>query len=835
MIRSRSGSVAQSVLFLLFASAIACLNQPATLAQIVPDASVGGERSNIQRDVLVNGARVDQIEGGSRRGGNLFHSFETFNVANGQRVYFASPDGVERIFSRVTGTSRSEIRGTLGVAGRADLFLLNPNGILFGRNARLDIRGSFVASSASAIEFGDRGVFSTDLVQPPSPLLTIQPTALLLNSQAQPIVSRSLVSDASGIVGLQVPAGRSLLLIGGDVRLSEGVLTAAGGVVELAAAQGTVSLLPVGQIWRIQPPTLVQGDVVLENESGIVVESANRGSVSLYGESIALRGRSGIAAGIAVGRGTSASQAGNVTLNATRAIHIQDSIVANVVGTEGRGNSGNIRLQAETITLSDGSGIQTLARSQGNSGDIQITTGSLSLVSGAGLLASTGDRGNAGNIRIQARNAVTLDQSVVLSTVDVGAIGRGGSIGITAGSLAITGGASLFAATFGTGTAGDIDLDIGGQIQLDGSNEQGNYSLIASLLENGGQGRAGNIRIQANSMSLTNGGAIISSTEGQGDAGNIRVLIADRLEMGELAADGTASAILAIVAETAVGNGGDIFVTADELDMTQSAIAASSGGQGNAGNVEIAARSVRLNDAIIASTGLTENGGNVTFRDLDFLLLDNGAVITAAARLTGARGNGGNVSIDSDLIVAVPNEDNDIAANTEGGRGGNIDITTQGIFGIESRPERSPLTNDINASSRLNVDGTVTINTPIVDPVAGTVNLPTDFSSPPLSQNCEAQGSRGRFVNTGRGGLPTNPADPLVVEELWQDLGESEFAAIESPQAIEPPSLPSVTLIEAQGWIVSPEGNVTLTAAAPTATPHGIGTVTECDPVLAHE
>ncbi|MBE9178159.1 filamentous hemagglutinin N-terminal domain-containing protein, partial [Oculatella sp. LEGE 06141] len=467
----------------LLSGAIALLYSPATSAQIVLDGSLGNERARIQRDVLVNGQSVDQIEGGIQRGGNLFHSFETFNVNDGQRVYFAAPSGIDRLLVRVTGRGRSRINGTLGVLGTADFFLLNRNGILFGRNARLDVGGSFVASSASAIEFGDRGVFSTNSTQPPSPLLTIQPTALLVNSLPQPIVNRSSAIDPTSphIVGLQVPAGRSLLLIGGNIRLNGGVLTARGGVVELAAAQGTVPLSQGEHTWQIAPSVRVQGNVVLQNQSAIQVESAARGSVALYGEAIALQ-NSGITAGIAEGLGGSASQAGDITLSAARAVRLQNSVVSNVLSAGGRGHAGDIHLQAEAISLSDRAQIQTSTRSQGNAGDLNITTGSLSLTGGSGLFATTSDRGNAGNIWIQAQDAVVFDFSTANSTVDPGAIGRGGSIAITAESLSLIRGSSLIAAVFGSGRAGAINLNIDGPIRLDGSDRQGNFSLIASAI-----------------------------------------------------------------------------------------------------------------------------------------------------------------------------------------------------------------------------------------------------------------------------------------------------------------------------------------------------------------
>ena len=130
-------------------------------AQITPDGTLGAEGSIITPNVNAGGLPADRIDGGARRGANLFHSFREFNVGELQRVYFANPAGIENILSRVTGSSRSDILGTLGVVGgNANLFLINPNGIIFGPNARLDVGGSFVASTANAIQFGEQGFFS---------------------------------------------------------------------------------------------------------------------------------------------------------------------------------------------------------------------------------------------------------------------------------------------------------------------------------------------------------------------------------------------------------------------------------------------------------------------------------------------------------------------------------------------------------------------------------------------------------------------------------------------------------------------------------------------------
>ncbi|MGH2416665.1 MAG: filamentous hemagglutinin N-terminal domain-containing protein, partial [Microcystaceae cyanobacterium] len=141
------------------------------IAQIVPDGTLGSESSTVKQD-NINGFPSDVIEGGAARGANLFHSFSEFNVGEGRGAYFANPAAIENILSRVTGGNLSNILGTLGVLGNANLFFINPNGIVFGPNARLDLRGSFVASTADSLLFENGFEFSASNPQAP-PLLTV--------------------------------------------------------------------------------------------------------------------------------------------------------------------------------------------------------------------------------------------------------------------------------------------------------------------------------------------------------------------------------------------------------------------------------------------------------------------------------------------------------------------------------------------------------------------------------------------------------------------------------------------------------------------------------------
>ncbi|MBD2526471.1 filamentous hemagglutinin N-terminal domain-containing protein [Nostoc sp. FACHB-133] len=215
------------------------------IAQIVPDRTLGAESSVVTPNVDIKGVSSDRIDAGAIRGANLFHSFQEFNIREGRGAYFSNPAGIENIFSRVTGNNVSNINGKLGVLGNANLFLLNPNGIIFGPNASLDLNGSFLGSTGNSFNFGNGEEFSANNPTAP-PLLSVSVPLGVQFNQEQP-------SAIANFGNLSVGTEQNLNLMGGTV-VSTGQLSAPGGQVAVASVPGgsVVNLSPSAQFLNIE-------------------------------------------------------------------------------------------------------------------------------------------------------------------------------------------------------------------------------------------------------------------------------------------------------------------------------------------------------------------------------------------------------------------------------------------------------------------------------------------------------------------------------------------------------------------------------------------------------
>ncbi len=896
------------------------------LAQIAGDGTLG---TQVNGAAIAPCTNICTITGGTERGSNLFHSFQSFSILTGGQAAFNNGPQIQNILVRVTGSALSNLDGVLSANGTANLFLLNPNGIIFGPNAQLNIGGSFIASTANAIQLGENGLFSA--ADPASSnLLTVNPSALFFN--ATPHGSITNQSTA----GLGVARGQSVLLVGGNVTLDGGAIFTLGSRVELGGVSGggVVGLNPQnGNLSLNFPAGGERSDITLTNGSQINVRAAGGGDIVINARNLRILASSSVDAGIDPGLGNPNSQAGDIQLNATGAITVAggsavrnwvstnaigqggdiliralaltldegaelnassfgqgnagkviiqtqdatifkgDSTLFNTIEAGAIGNSGGVTIRAGTLTMAEGAEVITNTGGQGNAGDVTlqvrdriafdgvdangfesgvfsavrpgatgnggtvvITTGSLSLTNGGKIQTNIRDRGNAGNVTVQAKGDVvidgvgSIDPSEIATTVGTGGIGHGGDIRITAHSLFVTNGGLVNAATFGQGNGGNITVQAADRVVLDGVNTTPiTYPFTSGLASqvgfdrSAGIGDGGNISVSTHDLFITNGAGISTGTGAQGNAGNILVQASGAIALSGIGNDGSASLIESAVVPGGVGNGGTIALTTDQLTLTdQAQLSSSAQGDGNAGNIAINARLIQLDrQAGITTETTSGNGGNIVLQSPAALLLRHNSLISTTAGTAQAGGNGGNITIQTPFILSILDENNDIRANAFTGRGGNVSISAQSLFGIQFQPENTPQS-DITASSQFGISGSVTINTPNLDPNRGLVQLPTTPIDPAnrIDQSCGSGSSvtRSRFTATGRGGLPSQPDEALGPNDTLPRLATLPTTEVPPmrPTVMDNPAVP---ITEAQTAVRLPSGKIRFVTQTITAIP----------------
>ena len=712
-------------------------------SNIVPDSTLGAESSVVNtRDENSN-----SINGGAIRGSNLFHSFQEFNVGADRGVYFANPNAVNNIFSRVTGNNASNILGTLGVDGAANLYLINPNGIVFGESASLDVQGSFTATTADGIEFSEGGFFSA--VQPGESLLTISvPLGLQFGSTPGSIVNQSFTEDETGeFVGLQVPTGENLTLVGGEVRFEAGEATARGGNINIGGlgAAGTVGFNDDASLSF--PDDIDRADITFTNAADVDVRGAGGGNINVNADNLIIEvgesDSSQIRAGITADSTSPEAQAGNITLDADNNLTIDNSLVFNeleteaignagdinllagliditngalvVAGTDGQGNSGSINIFAdESVNIGDEDGSTLVANNvfadgQGNSRGINFIVGSLFVNNGAQIQSLTQGEGNSGKIVINARDTVSFDgrddsdsASAAVSNVEEDARGNAGGIEVIAPSLSLTNRAQFTSVTQGTGNAGNISIQVEGEVKL------GNSQILSEISApnengiegNGGFGKGGDVIIRANSLLLEEGSFINADTENVGDAGDITI-------------DVNESVILK-------GNGLGPFQHDTGIFFSQISTTAERNSFGKSGNIDISANELSIDEGFItSSTSSVGDAANINISASNLFLTNGGQILS----LTRDSGNAGNIILNvSDTIfldgVDTNNSPSSLSAGVEEngtGQGGNI------IVGTTQFPKQLSLTNGAvisTASSGTSDAGDITLN--IIDSLQAT-------------------------------------------------------------------------------------------------------------------
>ncbi|MFB2835132.1 filamentous hemagglutinin N-terminal domain-containing protein [Floridanema evergladense] len=1005
-----------------------------TSAQIIPDRTLPSNSTvTPTNDTSPNpnppGQRtpvIYLINGGTQAGKNLFHSFQEFSLPTKDTANFNNSADIQNIITRITGNSISNIDGLIKANGTANLFILNPNGIIFGPNAQLNIGGAFIASTAQAINFADGTQFNANSTGT-TPLLTVSvPLGLQLNSSA---ISPSGITVQGA--NLQVQPGQTISLVANQINFLGGNLKAEKGRIELAAINnGSWSLFS-----NTQPPTTQLGDIQLSQTATVDTSGFGGGNIFVQSRTLRLTDGSQIKANT-----LGAEPGGNLTVNASESVDIigrladgtpsalQARVESNATGnggninintrnlrveggariaasslTDAPANAGNIAVQAtdkieiigaKSVTQNQQnilypSALSTQTTGAGNAGKINVQTGNLVAREGGQISSETFASGNAGNIDIQA-NQIQIDgrsfegtaPSGILARTKQEATGSAGNITINTENLTIANGARIAAASLGagkggsltiraqdtvevtgvgknidgsvnptqisvlstgTGEAGTLDIQArkliaenGGQVsastqgisnggnltvkaeevQLNGRSPDGSFpSGLLARVEPKATGNAGNVVIETQRLTLTNGARVTASSLGEGKAGTLTIRATEKVEINGVGknVDGSSNPTQISVLTTGTGAAGFLNVQSRELTVGNGGqVTASTTGIGNGGSLTVKAENVLLNgrspDGIFPSSLLARVEGNATGNGGD-LIVETGRLTVrdgarvAAASLTQAslnpltQGKAGNVTISANNVevagvgknvdgtanpaqisvlstgqgipgnlkidspTVLLNNQGNISAASQKGTGGNITLDSQNVV----LRRQSVISADAGAGG---TEGNININTEIMILLGGS-KIITDAESPTggsniniaapsgsdllllvspdsiinargeliiegevevkapelpkvqvvdatnlIAQTCPVGEEVSTFYVTGRGGIPTNPNEPLSGDLFWEDLRIPQVSKSVGVQGskVARESYQSPTIVEAQGWVIGSKGEVILTA-----------------------
>lgn len=708
-------------------------------AQVVTDGSVGAATT-------LNGPNftIDQSLG-TQSGNNLFHSFEQFNILVGESARFTGDDNIANVISRVTGGSLSQIEGTLkSDIANADFYLINPAGVIFTDGARVDVPAAFYVSTASELHFDNGDVLSVDNLAA-STLSVASPTSFgFLGPQTGTITfsDTKLKIDAGGPVSF---SAASVTFTNSEIKSDIPELT-------LAAVGNDTITQNIQELAPTQSGTLqlTNSEIKLEGEGG--------GTIRLIGHEISGNEVSVISSNT----GDADLQLG-IELTGGEIAFVDSQIKTET--TDG-GRAGDILVTATNFTLSgtsSGQGNGSIVSSESkvfdelpevidDNGDPDIPNGDPEGPDdpdddppgpggpgdgpggpggpdgpdgpdgpgGPGnqpgttqsyLTQNDDELGDSGDIIFNVSGAMRILDNASISNVTQ-ATAEGGDINISAGRLALNTNefdtrSDISTLTTGTGQAGNINIDVSGNVRLRGNGQinamtlgdgnAGNINInaeslniieteltpnpiervgIQSLsgqetdLDNAPTGSSGDIRISlSGDLAMENGGNIVSITTGDGNAGDI-IISANNVSLESKPAQESNIIGSNSLGPDASGDAGNITINADNQMLLRgnAFVTTLSNGRGNAGDMTINARSLSMfgNQNRESRTGINSstigplsdgNAGTVTINVTEDMLLIDGANITSD---TQNNGNAGNIFINAaSLLMSAENDSAD--------------------------------------------------------------------------------------------------------------------------------------------------------------------------------
>jgi filamentous hemagglutinin family protein len=766
-----------AALSLAVALAAPATGEVVTDGSIAPAGPVGGG--------TIGTTAVDYLitpEHGALRATNLFFSFADFSVEAERVAAFTGPPEVQNVLARVTGGGATRIDGTLAstITG-ADVWLVNPNGVVFGAGAQLALRGAFHASTGSFVRLADGSYFSA--VGPGSGGLSVAPPEAF-----------GFLGGETGRIDVDV-TGRALSgrpferfsLVGGDLSIhagengGTGTLRAPNGRIDLVSVasdgsapvevslySGGVEELEVSGPWQGRSARVDRNAVV--SSSGVSPEGflqfPGAGDIRVFAGSLAVENAElrSLTGGAERGGDISIELSGDLELRATSAQLTGLSAGSGVAALGGDvaldGDGGDVRIRARDVALLDGARISTTSLLLGDAGDVDVAVSGSVRIAGrdsagapSGIFSSTKVAGAGGGIAIAA-DRLELERGGVLVTETRGS-GAGGRIDVDVATLSLTSGARIDSSTRSfsdpPAAGGKIEIDASESVLLSGRTSALDFSGITAIAQAAtdvlpeSTARAGDIAVRTPWLWLRDGAEISTAAEGAGDGGSI-ALYTDALTL-----DG---GIVTASAKTGTGGGIAIEAASSATLLGGSLISARALGAGDAGRIEIdAGFQLTLANSAITTESALSDGGEIDLRATKLVSLYRSEVTTS---VTGGRG--GDIAVDPKNMVL---NESRIIARAGAGSGGNIRIVAGRLL--------RDFSSSIDASAETGIDGTVEIESPTVDLNEQLEALPADYADTAglLHGSCaeRAAAGGGSFVVRSRARAGPPPDAPLDAGE----------------------------------------------------------------------
>lgn len=733
---------------------------------IVTDGTVGSGKSfgvsqdlnNIDKNASNNLNISDDF--GTRQGSNLFHSFKEFNILTKQTVTFQTDLTTDNVISRVTGSSSSDINGTLKLLahGQGNFFLINPNGVTFGPYGKVDVPGSVHISTADYLKLKNGQTFNAVNPVPVNALYNAEPASFgfLGTSSAN---NGLLKLDEAEIA---VNDSKAIDLVAGDITVkNNSSLSAPAGDIRLIArkGQGQVDIGKSLGLPEIKPSENNSGNITVENspDSVVIGVSGNGGGkVSLWGNNISIIKENSIFA--------DNTGPDDATLDRGISIHshtfkLEDSLISSEAIESG--NAGNISLTADKIDLLNGGEITSFTSAAGYSGSLFINADKITIDGKNNRIFSTGFRtivkknsnGKAGNISIKANFLDLLNLGEISSTTHSDK-GTGNLIISVKNNLKIQDGGYISTSTSSQGNAGNIDV-ISDKIKIDGKQKR---TGLFSESRDGGIGQVGNISVTTRILELFNNRSVIStSTFSDANAGNITIYGADLIRLNGIKPFKDDQPFRPLIASKSFGRGSasNVDIHTKFLELIHGGnISASTESVGKAGSIDITANNVIIQDGgSISSASLNTNSsgqvGDINLHVFNRLSLKNGAInisneATELEKIIATSISPGTITINSKNVAM---ENSEISTRSDGNiSAGGIRIKDGELFKLQNSQITTSVAGIIGNGGNIDIasdilvmeSGLIQANTKADNGFGGNINL-----------NLKALITSGNMLTTG--------------------------------------------------------------------------------------